>query len=130
MNSLGYAKESLHDFAATVERVRAAVAANGLGIVNEMDVTDVFRAKLNVAFSGYRIFGVCHPSSAYQVLSADKEMGLLLPCNIIVYEDAAAVRASAARPTRLLPADAPPALKNVANDVENKLIAIINAATI
>lgn len=74
-------------FSETLDRVPAALRHQGLGVLGEIDMQGTLAKKLGVGFRRYRIFSVCHPSSAYRVLNQDLDVGVLLPCNLAVYED-------------------------------------------
>jgi uncharacterized protein (DUF302 family) len=74
-------------YGATLERTRSALKEQGFGVLTEIDVRATLKEKLDVDFRPYTILGACNPPLAHRALSADLGIGLLLPCNVIVYDN-------------------------------------------
>ncbi|MBF0293439.1 MAG: DUF302 domain-containing protein [Nitrospinae bacterium] len=86
--NIGIERRFKGDFQNVMDRTIAALKAEGFGVLTTVDVKTTLKEKLNVDYARYVILGVCNPPLAYKALSTTKEVGLFLPCNVIVYEDA------------------------------------------
>jgi len=105
-----------------VARTKAALAEQGFGVVTEIDVKTLFKKKLDRDFRPYVILGACNPNYAFQTLQAELDVGLLLPCNVIVYEtDDHQVCVAAINPIKALEVIANPELQRLAEEVSQKL---------
>jgi uncharacterized protein (DUF302 family) len=86
MTELGFQSKLNLSYEAALVRVTEALKVEGFGVLTSIDVKETMKKKLDVDFRKYTILGVCNPPLAHQALSARPEVGLLLPCNVIVYE--------------------------------------------
>jgi len=108
-----------------VERTKAALQEEGFGVLTEIDVKATLKQKLNADFRKYVILGACNPPLAHRALQAELEIGLLLPCNVIVYEQGDGVVVSAIDPERAMSVVENPALQEVAETVKAKLHRVV-----
>jgi uncharacterized protein (DUF302 family) len=112
----------------TIPRVTEALKQEGFGILTQIDVKETLKKKLNVDFPKYVILGACNPHLAHKALSAETEIGLLLPCNVIVYErkDGSTVVA-AQDPDAALGIVGNPGLAPIAKDARERLVRVIES---
>lgn len=107
-------------------RVKEALKAEGFGVLTEIDVQATLRAKLGVERGKYAILGACSPPHAHKALQAEPELGLLLPCNVVVYETEGGTRVSAINAGTMLGIVGNPALDEIAVDVQARLERVID----
>ncbi|MCB8959857.1 MAG: DUF302 domain-containing protein [Ardenticatenales bacterium] len=109
-------------FEVAVNAITAALKTEGFGILTEIDVQATLKKKLDVPFRRYLILGACNPPLAYEALQNEREIGLLMPCNVIVYEDdAGKTVVSIADPQAMVAITGAPALAAMADKARNKL---------
>ncbi|WP_037608398.1 DUF302 domain-containing protein [Streptacidiphilus rugosus] len=113
------------DFAATVEAVRAALAEQGFGVLTEIDVTATLKTKLDVKMEDYLILGACNPPLAHQALTADRSIGLLLPCNVVVRREGGHTLVQAMDPQAMVAMTGLPELQPVADEAAARLDAAL-----
>lgn len=123
----GYKKQINLPFENVVERTKEELSKEGFGILTEINVKDTLKKKLDVDYDNYIILGACNPPFAYGALKAEKEIGLMLPCNVIVYEDASSVFVSAVLPSAAMGMVDNLELTPIAKEVEDKLKRVIDA---
>jgi len=86
-------------FEKAVDKLKKELEKEGFGVITEIDVKATLHKKLGIEMDSYLILGACNPNFAYQALQAEKEMGLLMPCNTIVYEQEGKTNIAAIMPT-------------------------------
>ena len=115
-------------FAEAVERVRSELAAEGFGVLCEIDVQATLEKKLGVRIEPYLILGACNPPLAYRALQAEHDLGALLPCNVVVSEHDDETRIAAIDPERMLSIVDNNDLASVAADVKARLANVVRRA--
>jgi uncharacterized protein (DUF302 family) len=116
-------------FADTVEHVRDELKAEGFGVLCEIDVQATLREKLGVEQDEYVILGACNPPLAHQALSAEPDLGTLLPCNVVVYRAGGTTHISAIDAERMLSIVGNSELAPIAAQVRDKLSAVVERAS-
>jgi uncharacterized protein (DUF302 family) len=108
-------------YAEAVERTKAALKEQGFGVLTEIDVRATMKQKLDVDFRPYVILGACNPPLAHRALQTDPHIGLLLPCNVSIYDDGEATVVEAMDPVAALGLANVPALTDVAAEARGRL---------
>jgi uncharacterized protein (DUF302 family) len=98
----GFGTELDLPFDQAVERTKAALKTEGFGVLTTIDVRQTMREKLDVDFEPYVILGACNPTLAHRALTAEHELGLLLPCNVVVHAHDGATAVSVVDPVQML----------------------------
>jgi uncharacterized protein (DUF302 family) len=121
----GFSKSVGMQFDDATEKVTAELQKEGFGVLTTIDVKETLTKKLNVDFTKYRILGACNPAFAYEALQAELKMGLLLPCNVVVYEKSGQTMVAAFDP---MAGDmGNPAINLIAGEVKQRLERVIAA---
>ena len=107
-------------------RIREALTAQGFGVLTEIDVQSTLREKLGTDMEQYVILGACNPPLAHQALSADRAVGLLLPCNVVVREAGDCTIVEALDPRAIADISGQPLLKDIAEDAAVRLRAALD----
>jgi uncharacterized protein (DUF302 family) len=130
--SIGLTTTLNTSFADAVERTRKALAEQGFGVLTEIDMKATLKAKLGQDMEDYLILGACNPPLAHRAVDIDRQIGLLLPCNVVVradQNDEASIIVEAMNPQVLVDVTGEPALRDVADEVTTKLQAAIDSLT-
>ena len=123
-----YSKVVDLSFEEAIIRVTDELKQEGFGVLTEIDVKATLKKKLDVDFRNYRILGACNPPFAYQALLAEPQIGLMLPCNVIVQEsDNGQIVVSAIDPLASMQAVENEALGEVAEQVKTRLQKVIES---
>ena len=127
MINYGFTKEIDVPFEEVIELVSEELKKEGFGILTKIDVRDKFREKLDIDFKKYVILGACNPLSANKAILAEENIGLMLPCNVIVYEKEKKTVISIIKPSVAMQMIDNKELKEVADTIEIRLKRVIDA---
>ena len=125
----GYKREVFLPYPQAVQKAREELKKEGFGVLTEIDVRNTLKKKLEVDFTDYIILGACNPPFAYKALQTEKDVGLMMPCNVIIYVDRGKTYVSAALPTALMSLIPNDKLKATAEQIEEKLKKVVDCIT-
>src|SRR3970040_2198670 len=118
----GFTIQVKDGFDAAVQHVTEALKTEGFGVLTDIDVQATMKARLGIDGKPYRILGACNPPLAHKAISADPDIGLLLPCNVVVREDAAGkIIVGFMDPIAVLKLTDNPGIAEIARDVRARL---------
>jgi uncharacterized protein (DUF302 family) len=122
----GYGRTLDQPFGVAVQRARESLKTEGFGVLCEINIKEKLKEKLDVEFANYVILGACNPSLAYHALQEEMNIGLLLPCNVVVYEKDGKSFVAAINASKMLSIVGNDALQATASQVNEKLERVIN----
>jgi len=125
--SYGFSKTVSLPYEQAIEKVTEELKKEGFGVLTTIDVRDTLKKKLDVDFNKYVILGACNPPFAHKALVAEEQIGLLLPCNVIVYEKNGRTIVAAFDPMTMAALVENEALKTIAEEVTARLQRVINS---
>ena len=123
----GFSKNIDIPYEKAVEKVTDELKKEGFGVLTSIDVKDTLKMKINVDFKKYVILGACNPPLAHRALESEEQLGLLLPCNVIVYENNGGSTVSFFDPMIMTQIIDNEKLKTVAQEVQNKMKRVFEA---
>ena len=122
MNKYGFGKAVDYGFDDALAKVTEALSKEGFGVLTEIDVAATMKKKINVDMPSYRILGACNPQLANRAIGAEPSIGLLLPCNVVVRQDAAGtVHVEVMDPIAIRQLVDKPEVEELAKDVRGRL---------
>ena len=123
----GYKKQVNLTYHDAVAKTREELAKQGFGVLTEVDVKATLKKKLNAEFDDYIILGACNPPFAYQALQVVKDVGMMMPCNVVVFRDNGQTFVKAVMPTALMNLIQNDKLKPIAEEIESKLKKVVDS---
>ncbi|MBP1654777.1 MAG: hypothetical protein H6Q28_1333 [Bacteroidetes bacterium] len=123
----GFSRTVPHSYEKAIERVTEELKKEGFGVLTTIDVKDTLHKKLGVEFPRYVILGACNPPFAHRALQLEEQVGLLLPCNVIVYEKAGTTVVGAFDPMVMTTVIDRPEMRSIAEEVRTRLERVLAA---
>jgi uncharacterized protein (DUF302 family) len=123
----GFSKTLNLSYEKAIEKVTEELKKEGFGVLTSIDVKDILKKKIDVDFKKYAILGACNPVLAHKALQTEEEIGLLLPCNVVVYEKEDKTAVSIFNPMTMTKLVDNESLKLVAEEVNTKLKRVLEA---
>lgn len=123
----GFSKTVDMPYEQVIEKVTAELKKEGFGVLTSIDVKDTLKQKINVDFKKYAILGACNPPIAHRALQEEEDLGLLLPCNVVVYEKENKTRVSIFDPMVMTWIMENDNMKPIATEVQEKLQRVLKA---
>lgn len=129
-DQIGFTVQLKTDFDTAIQRVTDALKVEGFGVLTEIDVKATLKKKMDVDFRPYKILGACNPPLAHRALTADSQIGLLLPCNVVVAQsekEEGVIDVSLVDPISMLGVVTNPDVEPVAKEARAKLERVAEA---
>ena len=121
----GYCRTPELPFESALQQARECLKSEGFGVLCEIDIKEKLKEKLGVDFAKYVILGACTPPLAYSALQQEMNLGLLLPCNVVVYEKGGKSFVAAIDAARMLSVAGNPELEGIARQVNERLQRVV-----
>lgn len=123
----GFGTDLPMSYEQAIAAVTEALKAEGFGVLTTIDVRQTLHDKLGAEMESYAILGACNPSLAHRALGEDRDVGLLLPCNVVVREKASGSRVDIADPRAMMSIVGNPAIESVAEEARQRLQRVVEA---
>jgi uncharacterized protein (DUF302 family) len=127
MIKYGFTKTIDESYENVVQKATDELKKEGFGVLTSIDIKEKFKEKLGIEFKKYIILGACNPPSAHRALQSEEDIGLLLPCNVAVYEKDGKTAVAIIKPTIAMEMIQNTDLKEIAVEIEKKLERVFNA---
>ena len=126
MIDYGFKKNIADNFELVENRVIEELMVEGFGVLTKIDIQEKFKEKLGLEYHKYIILGACNPPNAFKALEVEENIGLMLPCNIIIYQKNDTVTVSIIKPSHAMEMINNPELSMIAQSIEQKLKSVFD----